>query len=166
MIPRVSFIVWIALHKGLNTDDRLQQFGPTLNPICPFCRDPVESHSLLFFNCMFSARVWSALKTKCNVNWPDLHWPNLITLATKETKGRSLRSHILRLSLLCSIYHIWLQRNNRIINKEFKPEEVVIKSIIHMIKGRLLSINNLPRSTGDGWFLAHWNLSVTVLKPI
>ncbi|KAL7228773.1 hypothetical protein ACSBR2_007464 [Camellia fascicularis] len=57
MIPIVSFIVWIALHEGLNTGDRLQQFGPTLNPICPFCRDLVESHSHLFFNCMFSARV-------------------------------------------------------------------------------------------------------------
>ncbi|KAL7183114.1 hypothetical protein ACSBR1_041736 [Camellia fascicularis] len=91
MIPRVSFIVWIALHERLNTD-------------------LVKSHSHLFFNCMFSARVWSALKTKCNVNWPDLHRPNLITLAIKETKGRSLRSHILRLSLLCSIYHIWLER--------------------------------------------------------
>lgn len=106
MIPRVSFIVWIALHSRLNIGDRLQQFGLTPNPTCPFYQSPVESHSHIFFDCMFSTRIWNVLKAMSNVNWPKLHWPNLFAYATIETKGKSLRSIVIRLSLLCSIYHI------------------------------------------------------------
>ncbi|XP_028089909.1 uncharacterized protein LOC114290215 [Camellia sinensis] len=71
---------------------------------------------------------------KCNMKWPVLDWPDIVTYATKETKGNSLRANILSNAFLCSIYHIWIERNNRVFNKECKPEEVVIKSVIQMGK--------------------------------
>lgn len=147
MIPRVSFIVWKASHERLNTGDRLSLFDLTSTLISPFCQYPDESHSHLFFNCLFSTRIWNALKAKCNVNWPDV-----INFVTKETKGKSLRSIIFKLSLLCSVYHIWLERNNRIFNKEYKPEEVVIKSTIQMIRGRLCL---LKFAKINRWWLVH-----------
>ncbi|XP_028063697.1 uncharacterized protein LOC114266935 [Camellia sinensis] len=97
--------------------------------------------------------------------WPEFQWPGIIPFATRETKRRSLRSIIIKLSLLCSVYIIWLERNNRIFNKEFKPEEVVVKIIVQLIRGRLLSITNVPRNAGDNWYIDHWNLPATVLKP-
>ncbi|XP_028070654.1 uncharacterized protein LOC114273089 [Camellia sinensis] len=93
-IPKVSFIVWVAIHNSLYTGDR----------------------------------VWGAIEAKCNIKWPVLDWPDIVTYATKEAKGKSLRANILSYAFLCSIYHIWIERNNRVFNKEFKPEEVVIKS--------------------------------------
>ncbi|XP_028125413.1 uncharacterized protein LOC114322337 [Camellia sinensis] len=164
-IPRASFVVWMAVQERLNTGDRLQLFGISPTPTCPFCQHVTETHSHLFFDCVFSTKIWTEIKAKCNVQWPDFQWPDIIPFATRETKRRSLRSIIIKLSLLCSVYIIWLERNNRIFNKEFKPEEVVVKIIVQLIRGILLSITNVPRNAGDNWYIDHWNLPATVLKP-
>ncbi|XP_028068090.1 uncharacterized protein LOC114270720 [Camellia sinensis] len=164
-IPKVSFIVWVAIHNRLYTGDRLMLFGLAPHSQCPYCLDPGESHSHLFFKCKFANRVWGAIEGKCNIKWLDLDWPDIVTYATKETKGNSLRANILSNAFLCSIYHIWIERNNRVFNKEFKPEEVITKSIIQMVRSRMLSIKYLPSSATDSWFLAQWNLPITILKP-
>lgn len=152
-IPKVSFIVWVAPHNRLYTGDRLRMFGLTTSSQCPFCLILEESHSHLFFECIFSSRVWSAIEAACNIKWPVLGWPDSVTFATKETKGNSLRVNVISNAFLCSVYFIWIERNNRIFNKGLKPEEVVIKSVIQMVRNRMLSIKNIPRSTGDRWFL-------------
>ncbi|XP_028090507.1 uncharacterized protein LOC114290746 [Camellia sinensis] len=54
VIPRVSFIVWLAIHERLNTGDRLQIFGLLTSPSCPLCCAPEENHSHLFFGCLYS----------------------------------------------------------------------------------------------------------------
>ncbi|KAL7229757.1 hypothetical protein ACSBR2_008296 [Camellia fascicularis] len=133
-IPKVSFIVWVALHNRLYTGDRLRMFGLATSSQCRFCLIPEESHSHLFFKCIFSSRVWCAIEAVCNIKWPVLGWPDIVTHATKETKGNSLRVNIISNAFLCSVYFIWTERNNIIFNKEFKPEEVVIKSVIQMVK--------------------------------
>ncbi|XP_028105817.1 uncharacterized protein LOC114304869 [Camellia sinensis] len=164
-IPKVSFIVWVALHNRLYTGDRLLMFGLAPHSQCPFCLKPGESHSHLFFKCIFSNRVWSAIEVKCNIKWPDFDWPDIVTHATKEAKGKSLRANILSNAFLCSVYHIWIERNNCVFNKGFKLEEVVIKSVIQMVRNKMLSLKNFPRSTEDTWFLDQWNLPATIMKP-
>ncbi|XP_028090361.1 uncharacterized protein LOC114290624 [Camellia sinensis] len=86
-IPKVNFIVWVAIHNRLYTGDRLMLFGLAPHSQCPFCLDPGESHSHLFFKCSFTNRVWGAIEGKCNMKWPILDWPDIATYATKETKG-------------------------------------------------------------------------------
>ncbi|KAL7238210.1 hypothetical protein ACSBR2_004331 [Camellia fascicularis] len=131
LIPRVSFIAWLAINERLNTSDRLQTFGLVSNPCCPFCQDPEENHSHLFF---------------------------------RSTSGNSLKVVILKLSFLCTVYHIWMERNSRIFSKVFKPEEVVTNSIIQMVRGRLLSMENVKTSAGDNWFLEKWNLPYKIMQ--
>ncbi|KAL7219398.1 hypothetical protein ACSBR2_012457 [Camellia fascicularis] len=164
-IPKVSFIVWFALHGKLHTRDRLKSFGMIDDDNCSFCQDHTENHSHLFFNCIFSHKVWNAIKVKCNVNWPDIFWPDIVPIVVEESKKKTLKSVITRLALLSTIYHIWVERNKRIFTKEMKPEEIVIKSIVQMVRGKLMSVQNFPRSAGDAWFLQQWNLNDSILKP-
>ena len=77
-----------------------------------------------------------------------------------------MRVNIISNAFLCSVYMIRIERNNRIFNKELKPEEVVIKSVIQMVRDRTLSLKNIPRSNGVKWFLDKWSLPETILKPI
>mgnify|MGYP003703451089 FL=1 len=102
---------------------------------------------------------------KCNVNWPSLSWLGTVEFATKSTSGNSLKMLILRLSFLCTVYHIWMERNSRIFSKVHKPEEVVTNSIIQMVRGRLLSLDNIKFSAGDHWFLEKWNLPYKIMQP-
>ena len=112
-----------------------------------------------------SSRVWCAIEAACNIKWPVLGWPESVIFASKETRGYSLRANIISNAFLCSVYMIWIERNNRIFNKELKPEEVGIKSVIQMVRNRMLSLKNIPRSNGDKWFPDKWSLPETMLKP-
>lgn len=163
-IPRVSFVVWMAIHERLNTGDRLHLFGLVPNPTCPFCHGPEENHSHLFFRCVYSSRIWGAIQVKCNFNWPQLSWLESVVDATKSIKGKTLKSALMKLSFLCTVYQIWLERNRRIFSKEFKPEEIVTNLIVQMVRGRMLSMYNLANSAGDAWYLAQWNLPTIIMK--
>ena len=61
-----------------------------------------------------------------NVSWPRLLWPELVDHVSKTVKGNSVGAIISKLAFTCTIYQIWLARNNRIFNKDMYPEEVVI----------------------------------------
>ncbi|XP_028083430.1 uncharacterized protein LOC114284679 [Camellia sinensis] len=163
-IPRVSFIAWLATNERLNTGDRLQAFGLVPTPCCPFCQDPEENHTHLFFSCIFSSRIWGGILAKCNSNWPTLPWLETVDFAVRSTSGTSLKVVILKLSFLCTVYHIWMERNSRIFSKALKPEEVVTNSIIQMVRGRLLSMENVKISAGDNWLLKEWNLPYKIMQ--
>ncbi|XP_028122802.1 uncharacterized protein LOC114319935 [Camellia sinensis] len=163
VIPRVSFIVWLAIHERLNTGDRLQIFGLLMSPSCPLCCALEENHSHLFFRCHYSSRIWAVIQAKCNSHWPSLPWLELVEFATTSINGKSLKCMIMKLSFHCTIYHIWMERNSRIFSKVFKPEEVVTNSIIQMVRGRLLSMENVKAYAGDNWYLEQWNLPSKIL---
>ncbi|KAL7196041.1 hypothetical protein ACSBR1_036130 [Camellia fascicularis] len=92
-------------------------------------------------------------------------WPEIVIIVNRESKGRSMKSIITRLSFLCTVYHVWMERNNRIFNKESKPVEVIINSIVLMVRSRMLSVSHIPSGTSDNWFLSQWNLPTSILKP-
>ena len=158
-ITRVCFIAWLATNERLNTGDRL-----VTTPYCPFCQDPEENHSHLFFWCIFSSRIWGGILAKCKSNWPSLPWLEIVDFAVRSTSGTSLKMVILKLSFLSTVYHIWMERNSRIFNKALKPEEVVTNSIIQMVRGRLLSMENVKISAGDNWLLEEWSLPLKLLQ--
>ncbi|XP_028087066.1 uncharacterized protein LOC114287814 [Camellia sinensis] len=149
LIPRVSFVVWLANNERLNTGDRLQMFGLVPNPSFHFCQAPESNHTHLFFRCAYSSRIWAAVQTKCNTSCPNLSWVETVDYATKTLKGKTLQSVIMKLSSLCTAYHIWMERNSRIFRKVSKPEEIVTNSIIQMVRGRLLSMENVTNSAAN-----------------
>ena len=56
-----------------------------------------------------------------------------------------------------------MERNNRILSKVLKPEEVVTNSIIQMVRGRLLSMENVKAFAGDNWYMEQWNIPSIIL---
>ncbi|KAL7234527.1 hypothetical protein ACSBR1_018023 [Camellia fascicularis] len=109
-IPKVSFVVWMAILGRLNTGERLKIFG-----------HPYEDHNYLFFECPFSERVWTCIKEKINVDWPSIQWNDLIQLIAKSVKGKSLGAIITKLAFTCTVYQLWISRNNRIFSKDMVP---------------------------------------------
>ena len=54
--------------------------------------------------------------------------------------GKSFRASICKVAWWAMVYHVWLQRNNRIFYGEIKTEEEIVKAIIRDVKsddGRL-----------------------------
>ncbi|CAL5327716.1 unnamed protein product [Camellia sinensis] len=154
----------MAVQGRLNTGDRVKQFGISQSLQCYVCHNPYEDHSHLFFHCPFSDRVWNVMKIKLNISWLDLPWFELVQLLSQQIRGKSLGSVISRLAFNCTVYQLWMTRNNRFFNGEFLSDEVVIKQIIDMVQFRMLSVTNLNSNQSDRWFLETWRLPDSILK--
>lgn len=154
----------MAILGRLNTGDRLATFGINGVSNCQFCTHNGEDHQHLFFQCPFTLRVWTVIQDKCQVNWQNIPWSDLPQVVAADCKGKSLATIIHRLSFCSSVYHIWLERNNRIFSHERKPEEVVVKGIVSLVRYRLLAISNITRTQTDEWFLKEWRLPTSILK--
>lgn len=73
-IPRNSFISWLALLRRLPTRDRLRGWGLNVPEHCVLCSTGIETHHHLFFECAFSASVWSHIAGSVWQNPPqDIH---------------------------------------------------------------------------------------------
>ncbi|KAL7246796.1 hypothetical protein ACSBR2_001828 [Camellia fascicularis] len=153
-IPKVSMVVWMAILGRLNTGDRLKIFEVTQSAEYVFCKHPYEDHNHLFFECPFSDRIWQCIQQKLNVNWPYLKWADLIKYIVNSVKGNSLKSIITKLAFTCTVYQLWLARNNRIFRNEMLPEEVIIKCIEDMVRFRVMHISNLKSHHSDSWYIA------------
>lgn len=163
-IPKASFVTWMAILGRLNTGDRLNLFGISQSPECVFCKDPCESHNHLFFNCPFSSKIWASILSKLDVSWPIVEWPDITKHMALSVRGKSIKAIIIKLAFTCTVYHVWIARNNRVFRKDNVPEEIVLKSIVDMIRFRVMSMTNLARHTNDGWFLHTWRIPASILK--
>lgn len=60
-VPRFSFTLWLAMRKRLPTND-LFMSPSNCNPItCPLCKLTAETFEHMFFNCSYSAAVFSSV---------------------------------------------------------------------------------------------------------
>lgn len=55
--PRFSFVLWMAMHEKLSTGERMSKWGSNVDTACMLCRDPYETLSHLFFDCLYSSQI-------------------------------------------------------------------------------------------------------------
>lgn len=140
-IPRMSFILWLAIRGRLSTLDRIHPYTPHAGTLCVLCCAFPETHAHLFFECAYSKVIWSHLKDMCGRPWNGQRWPSFIAWASQRWKGKSPSIVVKKLCLAVAVYSIWRERNNRIFGSSHKTSIVVTRSIIDTIRSRLLSIN-------------------------
>ncbi|GKB08693.1 RNA-directed DNA polymerase, eukaryota, reverse transcriptase zinc-binding domain protein [Tanacetum coccineum] len=56
--PKHAFIMWMAIHGKLMTQDRISIWNKDDDLKCPLCKTVVDSHKHLFYECEYSAKVW------------------------------------------------------------------------------------------------------------
>ena len=112
-LPKHSFMLWLAIKGRLRTKDRL--IFPLEDPDCSLCRDAIESHEHLFFECSWTSALWALVR-----NWLDIT-KALSTLhsATKyfAVRSKHLKVRMRRVSLSVLIYLIWEERNRRLFDR-------------------------------------------------
>ncbi len=52
-------------------------------------------------------------------------------------KGKTFRASICKVAWWATVYHVWVQRNNRIFDAEIKTEEQIVKAIRMDVKPRM-----------------------------
>ena len=109
-----KFFAWLILHDRINTKDMLIRRNWTVSGThyCVLCAAQVlEDWRHLFFNCMFSSRIWNFLQ----IPWKPGNTTEVMTYAKKHFSGPCFTEVII---LAC--WGIWKQRNGWIFNN-IKP---------------------------------------------
>ena len=140
-IPRMGFILWLAIKGRLSTLDRVQRYDPQVIATCVLCNSQNETHAHLFFECLYSKAIWTHLLNKCGCTWIGLSWNDLIDWVSIHWKGNSPSTVTKKLCLAVAVYFIWREGNCRIFESSRRPNAEVTRTIIDTIRSRLCSIN-------------------------
>ncbi|KAK3204762.1 hypothetical protein Dsin_018808 [Dipteronia sinensis] len=140
-IPRMSFIVWMAVRGRLSTLDRIHKYDPRAVTTCVLCNSHLESHAHLFFECLCSRASWTQLLNYCGSPWNGLCWNDFIIWASTHWRGNTPIIVAMKLCLGVAVYRIWKERNCCIFEGTKRTSLVVALSIIDTIRCRLSSIN-------------------------
>ncbi|KAJ9536620.1 hypothetical protein OSB04_un000169 [Centaurea solstitialis] len=134
-IPKHSFCLWVACHDRLPTQDRIAcwKHDPP-DMVCAFCKLIPDSHSHLFFECMFTIEVWRKVKHHVELYGFPERW---VEICAKLSQPRGFRKLEHLLALAATVYHVWRERNNRIFKGVSKPSNQVVIDICDSIIKRM-----------------------------
>ena len=157
-IPRASFILWLAIHEKLPTQDVLIKKGIINTMSCYLCRAKEESVDHLFFKCLYTRRVWQALMSKLGVNWQARGWLETVEQMIKVTKGKGLKARMLRLVFNATVYGIWKERNARWSTNTYLDAVTTIRGISQMVSLRVMNVKGCRRSLQNMYLQREWAL--------
>ncbi|KAK4422035.1 hypothetical protein Salat_2154300 [Sesamum alatum] len=101
--------MWLGLRGWLATWDRLAFLQE--DPSCSLCINTNEMTKHLFFECPFSACVWSDIRQWLGINRRMSTILNAVKWLKKEKTGSSVQNKARLLALACTVYSLWKHRN-------------------------------------------------------
>ncbi|KAK2652810.1 hypothetical protein Ddye_012666 [Dipteronia dyeriana] len=106
-IPRMGFILWLAIKGRLSTLDCVQHYNPQVVATCVLCNSQAVTHAHLFFKCFYSKAIWTQLLNKCGCLGIHLSWNDFIDWVSIHWKGSSPSVVTKKLYLAAAVYFIW-----------------------------------------------------------
>ncbi|KAJ9563335.1 hypothetical protein OSB04_008495 [Centaurea solstitialis] len=134
-IPKHAFCLWTACHQRLPTQDRLAEWKhdpPDWK--CGLCGLCLDSHSHLFFDCIYAASVWARIKAAVDWNDAPTSWDDVVEWLSGPVPPRKFNHKI---ALAAAIYMIWKERCTRLFSSDRKSEIVCAKEAIEVIMMRV-----------------------------
>ncbi|XP_059663757.1 uncharacterized protein LOC132309469 [Cornus florida] len=161
-IPRMKFNMWLAAQSRLPTLD--SRAMASHDNICALCNSEPESHSHLFFRCIFSSPLWKFIQDRCKFYKPFLSWEDMILWISHRWKGSSPINMLRKICLLAMVYHIWEERNNRIFKGKSSLQRLVLTKVSNTITS-IPQLRCLKDCETSRSILQSWNLSPACCRP-
>nr|GEU71745.1 hypothetical protein [Tanacetum cinerariifolium] len=140
-IPRHAFMVWLAIHGRLRTQDLMVKWEKYGDMRFVFCKKVPDSHDHLFFECEFSKKVWDCLKCMVRMDHAPDCWSEIKEFMMNRPINKSIWSILQRLLLGASIYFIWQERNGRMFQDKARSVETLICLIKETVRLRIMSLS-------------------------
>ncbi|XP_071711033.1 uncharacterized protein [Rutidosis leptorrhynchoides] len=154
-------VVWVTndgskvKYSKLMTQDRMLKWNATGNYACPLCGTCPDSHSHLFFECVFAKTVWISMKKKKLFRGLSNNLVDIVQNLANYHFRKDIWGVINRFTVAAVVYHIWQERNGRIFNKPPRNENDLVKIIKDNIEMQLLTLkvkeNNAVKVAAKGW---------------
>ncbi|XP_019232804.1 PREDICTED: uncharacterized protein LOC109213459 [Nicotiana attenuata] len=87
-IPKHSFIYWLAMHKRLQTRERLAKLGICKETQCAICEAGIETTEHLFFDCDYSRTCLSEILKWLQVGVQQYKIEGLWRRMTRNSRGK------------------------------------------------------------------------------
>ncbi|GJV98056.1 reverse transcriptase domain, reverse transcriptase zinc-binding domain protein [Tanacetum coccineum] len=139
-IPRHAFHLWLIMRNSLKTQDRVRQWdvGSTdLNMLrCALCKAQRDSHSHLFFECPFSAKVWLYVRDLAGTDLilPNLH--DIISHLQPMQNKRTARSILGKVTAIEESKDLTSLSLDELI-RNLKVHEMIIKKDSEIVKAKI-----------------------------
>ncbi|CAN1778943.1 Putative ribonuclease H protein At1g65750 [Linum perenne] len=111
---KVQFFCWLTLRNRIATTDNLQRRGFALPNRCALCEKDSESVDHIFVHCPFASQVWFRLSSTLSIHGPLPSSFKGLFLMWKDMNCVSRFSDARNILLHGFIWHLWLERNDRI----------------------------------------------------
>lgn len=161
--PKHSFIMWIAMHGRLATQDRLAKWYPDRQMVYSLCEACPDSINHLFFECPFSYKVWYEFKKKSEQNTMPDKWDDIVRCMMSQRFNKSIKSMLRRIGLAACVYYIWNERNKRMFTNEKQDVEAVTKTIVNHLRLKLSSLH-VKETIQVADVCKKWNVTMNVKK--
>ncbi|CAN1781841.1 Putative ribonuclease H protein At1g65750 [Linum perenne] len=138
---KVQGFTWMVWHKKIASLDNLQKRGMILTNWCVLCERDAESVDHLFLRCPFSSAVWDRVSSKLSLFGPRVDNIRGLFETWKGMNCAPIFAAAEKAILHGVLWHIWLERNERIFNEASKSDDFVASRTLRNV-GRWLSSSN------------------------
>nr|GEZ94097.1 hypothetical protein [Tanacetum cinerariifolium] len=143
-IPRHSFVLWLAMHGKLKTQDNISHGDRNIRLLCTFCGKVADSHDHLFFDCSFPNSIRDILKNMVRLDDAPNRWCDIVEFMLNRPINKSIWSILQRLVMGAVVYFIWKERNFRLFQNKHRSKEDLCYLIKDMVRLRVLSLSLKP----------------------
>ncbi|XP_019241432.1 PREDICTED: uncharacterized protein LOC109221401 [Nicotiana attenuata] len=123
-----SFICWLAMHKRLQTRERLAKLGICKETQCAICETGIETTEHLFFECDYSRTCLSEILKWLQIGVQQYKLEGLWRRMTRNSRGKAHRN-ITSSILAATMYHIWKARNDALWNPKVQRPQKLIETV-------------------------------------
>ncbi|XP_021996269.1 uncharacterized protein LOC110893470 [Helianthus annuus] len=158
-IPRHAFLMWLIMKRKLLTQDKILSWDisrrKNMNMLCCLlCYANHDSHHHLFFECKFSAQVWSLVRAKGGMDLVQPKWEEIVNWLRDRVKSKAVNDYVARLLVAATTYFIWQERNARLFKNQLRPPEAISELITQQVRYKLMGAKlkdcaNVRRLLGD-----------------
>jgi hypothetical protein len=143
VVPRHSFLLWMAIQQKLTTQDRLHRLGIHGPNRCSLYLRNNEDHNHLFFECSYTKAIWWDVCDRCDIPRMTKGWDEWIQWATVTWHDKSFINFSRKLSFAATVYHVWQERNARIFAGMSRTLNLIFNQIEYIIRDKLDLMRNV-----------------------
>lgn len=115
--PKAMFIAWMALWGKLRTRDIVSKWGVTTDTMCVLCDQADETIEHIFFDYPYSKNIWHTILQWIRTDHLPMKWAEEVKWVAQKSRSKSAFAKTIKLVFVTSIYHVWLERNERVFGK-------------------------------------------------
>ncbi|XP_074289367.1 uncharacterized protein LOC141614521 [Silene latifolia] len=139
IIPSHRVITSLDLQHKLATLDNFARKGLSIINRCIFCKQDNEKHAHLFFNCVFSSKIWECIQRWLQISGRSSDAKSELLWSSDRRHGRHWKNGWVRASIAATCYYLWEERNSRVFNGFERTSEQLLHVIRVTVSSRVLS---------------------------